>query len=379
MATSPYVNARIAVYGGIRSLTLIAVESFEEQAYQQNPASNVLQEWMASHYDAFRRQHQDLGKQVSGKLIRNPRKLQQEREDREQERRDQEVEQRILSLNARQPTTDDRMIDSIFAPPRTRTNVPSMLHPAAFYKPTPPKPAFRHPSSPSPIFTPPAHTPAVVTCSGPPQPASIPPIPHRPRQYANLPSASPSANNYAASPPRGPYVPAAPAAPALTPQAREPVWRRDMSQQRDVQALAEHRGQALGQDSTPAPSSPRQTACSASTPLSEATPKPTNRSNPSQPAQPSIPGIPEDIQQLACAIRKIGNSRFFNKNPDMPQRKSLKEPPFREHFYASSGALRPTSPLWEYRGDERLFSKEAWEYLLGPEARHTWEVAEREA
>ena len=45
--------------------------------------------------DAFRRQHQDLGKQVSGKLIRNPRKLQQEREDTEQERRDKEVEQRI--------------------------------------------------------------------------------------------------------------------------------------------------------------------------------------------------------------------------------------------------------------------------------------------
>ena len=41
------------------------------------------------------RQHQDLGKQVSGQLIRNPRKLQQEKDDREQERRYKEVEQRI--------------------------------------------------------------------------------------------------------------------------------------------------------------------------------------------------------------------------------------------------------------------------------------------
>lgn len=69
-----------------------------------------------------------------------------------------------------------------------------------------------------------------------------------------------------------------------------------------------------------------------------------------QPGPPPIPMV-DEVKAVKLA-----------KGTGLPMRKELKEPRFREYFM-SSGVLRWYSPLWKFKGDTRLFTKEWWDYL----------------
>ena len=83
--------------------------------------------------------------------------------------------------------------------------------------------------------------------------------------------------------------------------------------------------------------------------------------------------IPDEIQTLANQI----NALEKRGKTGLPMKKWLRAKVWRAHCDAK-GVLRRSSPLFEYRGDERLLSKRIWVFLLSGEVERAMREAAEE-
>ncbi|KAK5173141.1 uncharacterized protein LTR77_003263 [Saxophila tyrrhenica] len=84
-----------------------------------------------------------------------------------------------------------------------------------------------------------------------------------------------------------------------------------------------------------------------------------NQTNSTSAAKSAAPAIPQDIQDLCDEIkaRPRRPNGLFNR--------TMLAVDFDEHFDRRMHHLRARSSLQDFAGDERLFSKEEWENLMG--------------
>lgn len=82
----------------------------------------------------------------------------------------------------------------------------------------------------------------------------------------------------------------------------------------------------------------------------------------------SIGTYPMDTRPISGELWTIAeriNNLPRNINTGLPYRSGLRSPSFNEHFYSSSGTMKPTSTLLQYRDDWFLFNQPMWKFLIG--------------
>lgn len=85
--------------------------------------------------------------------------------------------------------------------------------------------------------------------------------------------------------------------------------------------------------------------------------------------QPSSVPIPAEIHKAVARIKELPKTGYAGRGL-FPSRSALsKDKQFRDDFTRDKGVLRPTCRLREWKGDERLFPQEMWEYLAGENRR----------
>jgi hypothetical protein len=70
--------------------------------------------------------------------------------------------------------------------------------------------------------------------------------------------------------------------------------------------------------------------------------------------------ISKEVWSIVSAMKELEST----KSTGLPKRYELQSAQFRENFDAR-GTLKPTSPLYQYKGDTALLSERFWKFILG--------------